>query len=401
MVEKKLTLSEEQAKWVQDQLGLDPKTLSDAQGEHIIKYWENKPYRDFVRQRLDAKWLKLGTKIKKDQLDEYYGVIRQCDQEWASEKEKEEREFRALFPPRELSVEEEVLQEEIAKAMQKSADMHDKLFTPIMDIPKAEWIIQGIAVKEGITLLFGEPGAGKTSLMLQLIAAAQVGMPFVGIGVSKVTTLLVEQDENPGMLRGHIERMLPMLPSLRYLEVPNGTVLWDTNKGSFSDNTLGELIQYSGMANLVIIDSLTSLGIEDINHPRCSLVFDALRRLARAWRCAFIVIHHPNKGGDVMGSKLIHAKVDVMLRLETGKLIFEKLRGGYPAGTVIDGKEQPYLPIVQDPTTLVFRVDRETCIRGLKQAGVPRADAIRIIMVEYGGSKEAVSKAYDRVKEDG
>ena len=48
----------------------------------------------------------------------------------------------------------------------------EQLFMKIMDIPKANWLVEGVAVRDGITLLFGDAGVGKTSLMLQLIACA-------------------------------------------------------------------------------------------------------------------------------------------------------------------------------------------------------------------------------------
>lgn len=291
--------------------------------------------------------------------------------------------------------EEEV---QLIEAIEKAQKKKQELFTPIMDIPEPEWLIEGFVVREGITLLYGDRSAGKTSLMLQLIGCAIERKRLFGLQSRQIVPLLIEQDENPSLLRGHIERMLPVYPSLGQLQVPQEPILWDNKEGNFANIELfNDFILYSGLANLVVIDSLTSLGIEDITLPKCSIVFDKLRTIAANWRCAFIVIHHPNMKGEVMGSKLIQAKVDVILHLHDKKISIEKLRGKTPETASVDNNAKyPYFKVEQDKETLVFRIDRAEFIRAQLKQGKQKQDVVEEVLRQYGGSKESARKAVER-----
>lgn len=133
---------------------------------------------------------------------------------------------------------------ELGEAYKKLSQRKKQLFTKVMDIPEVEWLVEGIAVREGITLLFGDAGVGKTSLMLQLMGCLAEGKEFLGLSTTKANTLLIEQDEGKPLLKSHIERMLPVYPSLRWLEVPQVQILWDNTKADFEakGSLLEELI---------------------------------------------------------------------------------------------------------------------------------------------------------------
>ncbi|MFC2060528.1 AAA family ATPase, partial [Chloroflexota bacterium] len=89
----------------------------------------------------------------------------------------------------------------LAKVILEAADERAKLFTSIMNIPEPKWLVEGLVVREGITLIFGAQHVGKTSLMLQLIACAHVGKKYISLNLDKFNPLLIEQDENPSLLR--------------------------------------------------------------------------------------------------------------------------------------------------------------------------------------------------------
>ncbi|MFC2003442.1 AAA family ATPase [Chloroflexota bacterium] len=290
---------------------------------------------------------------------------------------------------------------ELIDAEKRRIERKELLFMKVMNIPEVEWLVEGIAVKGGITLLFGDAGKGKTSLMLQLIACTIEGNEFLGLLTEKVNTLLIEQDEGKPLLRSHVERMLAACPSLGELEVPTVWILWDNNTTDFQvrGSLLEELIDLSS-ASIVIIDSLTSLGITDINHPRSSIVFDRVRAISEKHHCAFILLHHPNKDDEIMGSNLIPAKVDCILHLQSSRLTFEKLRGKTPDIIVGEFGGHPYLDINQDPETLVFKVARKRSdvIQELIIQGKKRGEIITQIQQEYGGKKDSIGKAVDRTR---
>jgi len=255
---------------------------------------------------------------------------------------EEQSKYEVRWPEKEL---------ELAEGVKNIRRKQKEIFINVMEIPEVEWIVEGFAVKQGITMVYGDGGVGKTSLMLDLMACINERGLFLGLTTMPASSLIIEQDENPAIMRSHVEKMLNIHPSLAWLKVPQNPVIWDNNQRDFMDSSLEQAIAWSS-ADLVIIDSLTSLGIDDINHPSCSIVFDRLRQMAFEWECAFIVIHHTNKSGEVMGSNLIMPKLDCMIRVESNMVIFEKLRGAPPNGSVIEAGKKPYLTVFQDPQTL-------------------------------------------------
>jgi predicted ATP-dependent serine protease len=264
-----------------------------------------------------------------------------------------------------------------------------QLFANVMDIPEVDWLVEGVAVKDGITLLYGDAGIGKTSLTLQLIGCVTEVRKFLGLSTRQVRVLLIEQDEGGSLLRSHVERMMPAFPSLYELQIPQVHISWNNDESDFEGKgkLLEELIIVS-FASIVIIDSLSSLGMKDINHPSTGAMFDRLRAIANQYHCAFVVLHHTNKSGDVMGSNLIKGKVDVILHLEQDKLIFEKLRGTTPdVATVKPGESPfPHMSLSRDQNTLTFSAvtDRANYIDGLLLKGMPRSEIIDSVCVIFG-----------------
>ena len=334
-----------------------------------------------------------------DDLNEQRGsvtvrVIGVTAEEYDALPEEEQAQYEVPIPEEELN--------QLFEAKDKITKRYSQLFGSVMDAPKPDWIVEGIAVKDGITLLFGDAGVGKTSLCLELIGCVTESKECLGLSTQQVATLLIEQDENMPLLRSHIERMLPLYPSLRWLKVPTVPILWDNAKADFevSGKLLEELILFSS-ASIVVIDSISSLGIADINHPSTATIFDKLRVVAGRHHCAFILLHHPNKSVDVMGSNLIKAKVDVMLHLQKDKLVFEKLRGSPPTIATIEAGESPYISLRQDSETLTFSVvqNRAAFIQQLWVQNKPRAEIIDLVCQTYGGKKDTVGKAVDREKQ--
>lgn len=180
----------------------------------------------------------------------------------------------------------------------------------IDNVPKPDWLVEGIVVRQGLTLIYGESQVGKTTFCLYLIDALQNGKPFFGRQCKKAKVLLAEQDQSPPMLRGQKEK----LGRPDRLGIIKEEVRWN-NKDKVFFLYLETKILKVYKPDVVIIDAYTSLGIEDINHPSASLSFDALRTFSTRYNCAFVLTHHTTKGGGQMGSNLNIAKMDSVIFL--------------------------------------------------------------------------------------
>jgi RecA-family ATPase len=188
----------------------------------------------------------------------------------------------------------------------------EDLFGRVSDIREANWIIEGLAMEQGLTMIFGDKGQGKTSLSLQILHTMLSQNKLFGLETNPVNTFIVEQDESPRIFRNHRDRVLRELPTLEDMEIPKVFVTWLPNSGDF-DN-LVDLIR-AFPAKLVIIDSFTSLGIPDINHPNTSSVLDRLRQINAEEDCSIILLHHVNRKGDILGSVTLQIKVDNLIEM--------------------------------------------------------------------------------------
>jgi RecA-family ATPase len=210
------------------------------------------------------------------------------------------------------------------------------LVRDVSDFPQPDWIVEGIVIRNGLTLLYGDSGAGKTTFCLYMTDAIQMGKDLLGLKCKQGRVIFIENDESAELLKSHRDKV--GLPTK--LDIANTDIAWDAGTKKF--NKEFEEILYYYKPDVVIIDAFTSLGIPDITRPESALVLDELRRLAKGHGCAMVIIHHTNKAGEQMGSSLHKAKMDSIVSLVNVSDIVtvtqEKVRGSKfePKGIYFD-----------------------------------------------------------------
>lgn len=257
---------------------------------------------------------------------------------------------------------------------------------------KPEWLVPGVLLKGGITLLYGDAGAGKTSFAIQLAASLIAGEPTLGLSVQKCLPVLIEQDEF-STIEDHKEKMAKVFPVVKDVKLADRLVLWDNREYHFNR----ELDVYSALWDVVIIDAYTALGIEDINLPKTALVWDNLRGLARQYGCSFLVLHHSNKNGGQMGSKIVEGKADCVLKLAKGEKNEVELRADKVRGTHTDvlrfsfhAETLTFRPVITKSPTLKGQLKSQ--VNELIQQGCSRDDIISKLTAL--GHKRATIKRY-------
>jgi RecA-family ATPase len=246
-------------------------------------------------------------------------------------------------------------------------DKRIDLVTDVSEFPEPDWIVEGIVVRNGLTFLYGDSGAGKTTFCLYLVDAVQNGKDLFGLKCKQGSSIFIENDESPELLRSLKD--IVGLPHI--LPVAKVDIVWDGKSQKFNEEF--DVILHNYMPDIVIIDAYTSLGIPDITRPDSGLVLDELRRLARKNECAFVIIHHVNKAKEQMGSSLHKAKMDSMVSLVNNNNIVtltqEKVRGTKFSEKTIDF----------DPITLK-----------MTEANIPLKDQVKLLKSQGIADKEII-----------
>lgn len=167
----------------------------------------------------------------------------------------------------------------------------------VSGIPEVDTVLGGGIVPGSVVLLAGQPGIGKSTLLLQLAEA---------IG-KKVPTLYISGEESSEQIALRAERLGVQAA---HLSIASSTVTNDiTATIATRDN------------KLVIVDSVQTLSCNEIASAAgtVSQITNSTHLLtaaAKSTNTALLIIGHVTKEGSIAGPKLLEHMVDVVLQLE-------------------------------------------------------------------------------------
>ena len=165
-------------------------------------------------------------------------------------------------------------------------------------IEELDRVLGGGVVRGSAILLAGEPGIGKSTLTLQLVAA---------LARRSRKTLLVSGEESIAQIGGRAERLGLSRDDLQVA----------------TSSSLDAILTTSDSAGLdvIVIDSIQTLADDRLEQPPGSMVqvrecAAALTRHAKATGTSVVLVGHVTKEGSVAGPKTLEHVVDVVLSLE-------------------------------------------------------------------------------------
>lgn len=161
-------------------------------------------------------------------------------------------------------------------------------------------VLGGGLVKGSVVLLSGDPGIGKSTLLLQATQS---------FGVSR-KVLYISGEESPHQIKLRAERI--------FVDSKNLSVVCDTDAEAVCEFIGSEL------PDVVIIDSIQTMAIKEINSlpgsitqvRECSNLF---MRCAKTHNIPIIIVGHVNKDGNIAGPKVLEHIVDCVLYFEGEK----------------------------------------------------------------------------------
>jgi hypothetical protein len=181
-----------------------------------------------------------------------------------------------------------------------------------VDEPGAEALVgdeDGVLIPEdGDVMFYGDGGAGKTTLAIDLACHLAAGDDWLGIPIGQTARVLLIENEGPrAPFRAKLRRKLaawtgsPLEGRLTVLESPWARLSFDEFAGR---EALACAIRESE-ADVVVVGPVTASGMNAAGTLQEVRSFARLVGHARELserRVAFVLIHHENKGGQVSGA---------------------------------------------------------------------------------------------------
>jgi hypothetical protein len=196
-----------------------------------------------------------------------------------------------------------------------------------MEITASSWLVQGLLETDSFSCLFGDPGAGKSFIAIELAACVATGTPFFGFEVKRPGPVIYLAGEGRvGLVRRFrawsIARGMPLDDAPLYLNSGAVSLIDDASMLSVV-KALKTLVKELGRPPaLAILDTWSrTLGGDDSAPSDAAAgvaALDALR--ARFDNFAVLVVHHEgHTKGRSRGWSGLRAAVDVEFRAERGK----------------------------------------------------------------------------------
>ncbi len=225
-------------------------------------------------------------------------------------------------------------------------------------VSELDRVLGGGVVSGSVTLLFGPPGIGKSTLLFQVLSS---------LAAAGSDVLLASAEESLTQVSGRASRLGRVPAHLLALEGPDVEAI--------------EVATERGLPALVVVDSLQSVSDPGLAQPAGSVAqvracVERLTRLAKRSGVPFLVVGHVTKDGDPAGPRAVEHLVDTVLSFDGDRhhalrvLTAVKHRFG-PAGEVgIFEMRDDGLRAVPDPGPLML---------GDRMAGVPGSVVVPVM----------------------
>ncbi|MDO4526668.1 MAG: DNA repair protein RadA [Candidatus Saccharibacteria bacterium] len=174
------------------------------------------------------------------------------------------------------------------------SDVKARLLTDFKDL---DTVLGGGILMGSVSLLAGQPGIGKSTLLMQICARISRGHDV----------LYISGEESAGQVKLRAERLGADSERLNFA-------------ASTSGNDIAKTIE-TGEFDLVIVDSIQTLALNEISSApgtvsQVTNCGNLIIRAAKATDTAVVIVGHVTKEGTLAGPKVLEHLVDVVLNFE-------------------------------------------------------------------------------------
>lgn len=167
----------------------------------------------------------------------------------------------------------------------------------VTKIGELDRVLGGGIVKGSVVLLSGDPGIGKSTILLQICQSMK----------DSLNILYVSGEESPVQIKLRAKRL--------GVSGDNVTIMSETDTQAICEYIMAQ------KPDLVMIDSIQTLQISEISSSAGSIVqvresTNMLLRTGKSLEIPIFIVGHVNKGGDIAGPKVLEHIVDTVLYFE-------------------------------------------------------------------------------------
>ncbi len=284
-----------------------------------------------------------------------------------------------------------------------AGEWEDPPLTPLPDLlaepnPELRWLVDGLLLAGGISLLAAKPKVGKSTLARTLAVAVGRGAPFLGRATLPGPVLYLALEEHrSGVIRHFLDMGAAQEPVYVYVgSAPEAALAW-------LERAIGRY-----RPALAIIDPIFKLlRLGDGNdYAQVSRAFEPVISLARQHGCHVLCVHHLGKsdrgGGDaILGSTALFGAVDTALllkRQETTRLVTAIQRYGTDLPETAIGLDTASGSVrVTGETARLVETDVRERVLALCTTPLPEAE----LLARVSGNRVVASTVLRQLVEEG
>jgi hypothetical protein len=212
-------------------------------------------------------------------------------------------------------------------------------------LPDLEFLIDGVLPRGSLSVLYGEPGCGKTFVALSIAMCVAAGANWLERQTRKGAVLYIAA-EGVGGMKYRLQAYRRMYETdgtkIRFLPEPIQLIDQDALE------ELKHMLAAQGFKpDLVIVDTLArvTVGVDENATEGMGEVVEAVDSLRRDLGFAVLLIHHTRKDGSIeRGSSALRGAADVMIECKkTGQIVVAtcvKMKDAEPFADINIGLEK-------------------------------------------------------------